>query len=84
MISWLAVAGAALARVREGRTLIILPHRLSTIRSCQQIVLLHNGRVETIGTPKQLQNDSKLFRHLQYLEFNKFATGELEVGEMNG
>ncbi len=73
-----------LSRLSEGRTMIILPHRLSTIRSCQQIVLLHNGRVETVGTPRQLQNDSKLFRHIQYLEFNKFATGEIEVGQMNG
>ncbi len=70
-------------RIAQGRTLILLPHRLSTIRSCQQIVLLHNGRVETIGNPRQLQNDSKLFRHLQYLEFNQFATGDIEVGQMN-
>jgi ATP-binding cassette, subfamily B, bacterial len=73
-----------ISRLAHGRTLIILPHRLSTIRSCQQIVVLHNGRVEIVGDPHQLQNDSKLFRHLQYLEFNQFATGEIEVGQMNG
>jgi ABC-type multidrug transport system fused ATPase/permease subunit len=72
-----------LARLAQGRTLIILPHRLSTIRSCEQIVLLHNGRVETVGNPRQLQNESKLFRHIQYLEFNQFATGEIEVGQMS-
>lgn len=72
------------ARIAQGRTVIILPHRLSTIRSCQQIILLHNGKVETIGNPRQLQNDSKLFRHLQYLEFNQFATGEIEAGQMFG
>jgi ABC-type multidrug transport system fused ATPase/permease subunit len=70
-------------RLAQGRTLIILPHRLSTIRSCQQIIVLHNGHVETIGNPRQLQNESKLFRHLQYLEFNQFATGEIEAGQMN-
>jgi ABC-type multidrug transport system fused ATPase/permease subunit len=72
-----------IARLAVGRTLIILPHRLSTIRSCQQVVVLHNGRVETVGNPRQLQSDSKLFRHIQYLEFNQFATGELEVGQMS-
>ena len=71
------------SRIAHGRTLILLPHRLSTIRSCQQIIVLHNGRVETIGNPRELQNDSKLFRHLQYLEFNQFATGEIEAGQMN-
>ena len=73
-----------LARLSHGRTMILLPHRLSTIRSCQQIILLHNGRVETIGNPRELQTDSKLFRHIQYLEFNQFATGEIEAGQMNG
>lgn len=73
-----------LARLSSGRTLIILPHRLSTIRSCQQIVLLHNGKLETVGNPTKLQSESKLFRHIQYLEFNQFATGELEAGQMNG
>ena len=72
-----------ISRVAQGRTLILLPHRLSTIRSCHQIIVLHNGRVETIGNPRQLENESKLFRHLQYMEFNQFATGEIEAGQMN-
>jgi ABC-type multidrug transport system fused ATPase/permease subunit len=73
-----------IARLGQNRTLIILPHRLSTIRSCQQIVVLHNGRVESVGQPRQLQNESKLYRHLQYVEFNQFATGDIEAGQMNG
>jgi ABC-type multidrug transport system fused ATPase/permease subunit len=71
------------ARLAQGRTLIILPHRLSTIRSCQQIIVLNNGRVDAVGQPRQLQNESKLYRHLQYVEFNQFATGEIEAGQMN-
>jgi ABC-type multidrug transport system fused ATPase/permease subunit len=70
------------ARLSLGRTLIILPHRLSTIRSCNQIIVLHNGRIESVGQPRQLQNESKLYRHLQYVEFNQFATGEIEAGQM--
>ncbi len=30
----------------------------------------------------QLQNESKLFRHLLYIEFNEFASGEIEAGQM--
>ena len=71
------------ARLSHGRTLIILPHRLPTIRSCDQIIILHNGRVEAIGKPRHLQSESKLFRHLQYVEFNQFAAGEIEAGQMN-
>ena len=67
-----------------GRTLILLPHRLSTIRSSDHVIVIHNGRVDASGTPRQLQGDSKLYRHLQYVEFNQFATGEIEAGQMNG
>jgi ATP-binding cassette, subfamily B, bacterial len=73
-----------LTRLAPGRTLIFLPHRLSTIRSCDQVIVIHEGRVEAVGSPRELQPASKLFRHLQYVEFNQFATGEIEAGQMNG
>ncbi len=72
-----------LARLAPGRTLILLPHRLSTIRSCDQVILLHNGRVEDAGPPAQLQTESKLYRHLLYLEFNEFISGELEAVQLS-
>jgi ATP-binding cassette subfamily B protein len=73
-----------LARLAPGRTLIILPHRLSTIRSCDQVIVLQNGRLEASGPPREIHGASKLYRHLQYMEFNQFATGEVEAGQMNG
>jgi ATP-binding cassette, subfamily B, bacterial len=72
-----------LARLSQGRTLIVLPHRLSTIRSCNQIIVLQNGRIESVGQPRELQNESKLYRHLQYVQFNQFATGDIEAGQMS-
>ncbi len=71
-------------RLAPGRTLIMLPHRLSTIRSSDQVILIHNGRLETAGTPRDVRGESKLYRHLQYIEFNQFATGEIEAGQMSG
>jgi len=73
-----------ITRLAVGRTLIILPHRLSTIRSCDQVIVLQNGRVEASGTPREIHGVSKLYRHIQYMEFNQFATGEVEAGQMNG
>ena len=72
-----------ISRLGQGRTLIFLPHRLSTIRSCSQVIVIHNGRVESVGNPRQLQGESKLYRHLQYVEFNQFAAGEIEAGQMS-
>ena len=71
-----------LSRLSIGRTLIILPHRLATVRSCDHVIVLQNGHVEDAGSPLQLQSESKLFRHLLYTEFNEFATGEIEAGQI--
>ena len=71
------------ARLAPGRTLIMLPHRLSTIRTSDRVILLHNGKLEAVGTPAEVKA-AKLFRHLQYVEFNQFAAGEIEAGQMAG
>ena len=72
-----------IVRLAQGRTLIFLPHRLATIRSCSKVFVLHNGRIVATGSPSELQGESELFRHLQYVEFNQFATGDIEAGQMN-
>jgi ABC-type multidrug transport system fused ATPase/permease subunit len=69
-------------RLASGRTLLLLPRRLSTIRSADQVILLHNGRVEDIGPPATLQSESKLFRHILYMEFNEYESGEVVPGEV--
>lgn len=71
-------------RVAETCTLIFLPHRLSTLRRCDQVILLNNGQVDAIGTPRDLMVGNKLYRHLQYVNFHRFATNEVEVGQMEG
>lgn len=60
-------------RALPGRTVIFLPHRVSTIRSCDRVFLLHNGQVEAAGDHREMLTHSELYRHLQYMEFNAFA-----------
>jgi ATP-binding cassette subfamily B protein len=60
-----------LARVLPNRTAIFLPHRISTIRSCDQVFLLHKGRIVATGVHKELLSSNPLYRHLHYLEFNE-------------
>jgi ATP-binding cassette subfamily B protein len=60
-------------RVLPGRTVIFLPHRLTTIRTCDQIFLLHEGKIEASGEHRELLNESELYRHLQYMEFNEYT-----------
>jgi ATP-binding cassette subfamily B protein len=61
------------ARALTGRTVIFLPHRASTIRSCDRIFLLHKGRIEAAGEHRELLMQSELYRHLHYLEFSEMA-----------
>jgi ABC-type multidrug transport system fused ATPase/permease subunit len=73
-----------LTRLSIGRTVIVIPHRLSSVRSSDHVIVLHEGRVEDAGPPSQLQAESKLYRHLVYSEFNEYATGgEVEAGQMS-
>src|SRR5579875_3720207 len=60
-------------RVLPGRTTIFLPHRISTIRSCDLLFLLHKGRIVASGVHKELLGQNPLYRHLHYLEFNEMV-----------
>jgi len=68
-----ALIDDTLQRVLPGRTVIFLPHRLTTIRGCDQVFLFYEGKLEASGEHRDLLNTSDLYRHLQYMEFNEFA-----------
>jgi ATP-binding cassette subfamily B protein/subfamily B ATP-binding cassette protein MsbA len=45
---------AALQRLRAGRTTLVIAHRLSTVRSADQVAVLADGRVAELGTHAEL------------------------------
>jgi ABC-type multidrug transport system fused ATPase/permease subunit len=61
------------ARILPGKTVLFLPHRVSTIRSCDRVYLIHQGRVEAAGDHRELIAQNDLYKHLHYIEFNEFA-----------
>ena len=54
---------AALTTATEGRTSIIIAHRLSTVVNCDQILVLEGGRVAEQGTHTQLLADTGSLYH---------------------
>jgi ATP-binding cassette subfamily B protein len=45
---------ASLARVRQGRTGLLISHRLSTLRAADRILVLANGRIIESGSHDEL------------------------------
>ena len=58
----------ALERLMKGRTTLIIAHRLSTIATVDRIVTLKDGRVDEIGTPKQLAKSGGIYADLLKLQ----------------
>ena len=55
----------ALDKAREGRTTILIAHRLSTVARAEQIVVLREGRVVESGTHSQLLGRRGLYWRLR-------------------
>jgi ATP-binding cassette subfamily B protein/subfamily B ATP-binding cassette protein MsbA len=64
-----ALVAAALARAAEGRTTIVIAHRLATIRHADHIVVMDQGRVVDSGTHEALLARSGLYADLCKLQF---------------
>ena len=60
----------ALHRLMEGRTTVLIAHRLSTVRRADRIVVLKAGRIVETGTHAQLLALEGAYAHLHNLQFD--------------
>jgi subfamily B ATP-binding cassette protein MsbA len=54
----------ALEKLMKGRTVIIIAHRLNTIRHVDKIIVLNNGVIAEEGTHEELIRKGKIYQHL--------------------
>lgn len=54
----------ALTELIRNKTVIVIAHRMRTIRSADKIVLINNGKIEAFGDDKELRISSELYRNM--------------------
>jgi ATP-binding cassette subfamily B protein len=59
----------ALERLMAGRTVLIIAHRLATIRHADRIAVLEAGRIIATGTHEELVRGNPLYARLAALQF---------------
>jgi ATP-binding cassette subfamily B protein len=62
----------ALAKLLEGRTGLVIAHRLATIRNADRIIVLQNGEIVENGTHSQLMDERGLYARLYSMNYASF------------
>jgi len=58
----------ALAALMRGRTVLVIAHRLATIRNADRIVVIHEGRIAQMGRHEELLAQEGVYRRLYALQ----------------
>ena len=61
----------ALDRLMQGRTTLVIAHRLATVQKASRIVVIDQGRVVSTGTHDELVREGGLYARLAALQFDR-------------
>jgi len=64
-----ALVQSALQNLMQGRTVIVIAHRLSTVRRADRIVVVESGTIADIGSHEELMQKLGTYRRLYELQF---------------
>ena len=72
-----AVIQSALARLVQGKTLLVIAHRLSTIADADQIIVVNQGSIEAAGTQTELLTSCPLYKAMWEAHISVKDDGEV-------
>jgi subfamily B ATP-binding cassette protein MsbA len=64
----------ALNHLMEGRTVLVVAHRLSTVQHADQILVIDKKKIVQSGTHEELLEDEGLYRKLYEMQFSRKVT----------
>ncbi|HEY2860350.1 MAG TPA: ABC transporter ATP-binding protein [Terracidiphilus sp.] len=70
----------ALANLMQNRTVVVIAHRLSTVRRATRIAVVEDGRITAIGAHDELLISSPTYRRLYQLQFMDLPENPAERG----
>jgi subfamily B ATP-binding cassette protein MsbA len=60
----------AVSRLMKGRTVLVIAHRLSTVRNAEKILVLNQGKIIETGTHDKLIKEEGLYKRLYDVQFS--------------
>jgi ATP-binding cassette subfamily B protein len=76
----------ALSRMVEGRTSLIIAHRLSTVQRADKIIVMHKGQVREMGTHQELLANRGIYYKLYQLQYKdqELSVARASLGQAQG
>ena len=70
-----AIINNNLTRIAQGRTMIVISHRLASLVSCDQIMVLERGKLYDMGKHDELLQRCDVYRHLWFQQNRHLSPG---------